>query len=121
MSDKNKGKKTLIIDHEITGGIGDGRTYIAWEKQVGNSKEYTCIGGINGEDNTHRIVTCVNALDGVSNKALESGVIARTRNVLENVIDTYEQLLHGGMDGYDVDKHELHVMKAILTKLEGGE
>jgi hypothetical protein len=46
----------------------------------------TCINAEMGDANAARIVACVNACAGISNEALESGVVAELVAVLEEIL-----------------------------------
>lgn len=71
------------------------------------------------EANAERIVTCVNALNGISNKALDKGVVVDTIEALRNTLDRYVALIDAELGPFAEEDKDVIACRKVLSILEG--
>lgn len=107
MSDKHTGGKWYTTGMNVRQDSSD---YVICNIDDGGhcDDSIILISPLEQEANAERIVACVNALDGISNEALEAGVVEEMVNVFKTINKKEE------FDGSGIG----NIAIAILSKLE---
>lgn len=110
----HRDRLTILREYPKNGDeVGTRATLIA-ETRPGRAVDGVSILTDKDKANAKRIVICVNALDGISNKALESGVVGEMVDVIKNIVAQFRK-----HSWYPDDYEDL--FDPILAKLEGND